>query len=215
MAAPLPTLRKKLAERRKHRDADNRAIKKLLKLIARAKRKPGHVSDAGVKFIADFEGFYAEPYNDPVGHATVGFGKLLHLGAVTPADRRAIWISGQVKPGVLTRDEARRLLRSELTRVYEPAVLKLFKPGAPLAGRWTQNLHDALVSVAFNLGVGAVTPGTGGFETLGRAIQAGSVKQIADALPLYNRGGGKVLPGLTRRRKAERRLILSGSYKTN
>jgi lysozyme len=171
-------------------------------------------SDAGVQFISEFEGFYAEPYNDPAGFATVGFGHLLGYRPVSANDRKAIWIDGQETPGRLTQDEARRLLARELSQTYEPPVRALFLDGGPLAGKFEQSLFDALVSFAYNLGPGAVTPGTSGFETVGRAIQSGSRNGIADSLLLYDRAGGQQLPGLTRRRRAERRLIRAGNYST-
>lgn len=169
-------------------------------------------SPAGVRFIADFEGFLAVPSDELDGHATVGIGHLIHHGPVTDADRRGIWIDGQKRPGRLTRQEAERLLAKDLAERFDPAVRRLFLDGGPLQGKFEQTLFDALVSFAYNLGTGAVTPGTPGFETIGRAITAGSRTQIADAVLLYDKANGSALPGLTRRRRAERRLILTGEY---
>ena len=156
--------------------------------------------------------FLAVPSDELDGHATVGIGHLIHYGPVTDADRRGIWVEGQRTPGRLTRDEAERLLARDLAETYEPAVRRLFEPGQYLAGRFEQALFDALVSFAYNLGPASLTPGTPGFETLGRAIQSGSRKAIAESLLLYDKAGGVALPGLTRRRRAERRLILTGEY---
>lgn len=191
-----------------------RAIRYLRSLVrkARAVTPETDTSEAGVRFISDFEGFLAVPSDELDGHATVGIGHLIHHGPVTAEDRRGIWIEGQKNPGRLTRDEAERLLARDLATRYEPAVRKLFLPGGPLEGRFEQTLFDALVSFAYNLGPGAVTPGTQGFETVGRAISAGDRKAIAEALLLYDKAGGVALPGLTRRRRAERRLILAGEY---
>ena len=169
-------------------------------------------SPAGVRFIADFEGFLAVPSDELDGHATVGIGHLIHHGPVTDADRRGIWIEGQQTPGRLTREEAERLLAKDLAERFDPAVRRLFLGNGPLAGKFEQTLFDALVSFAYNLGTGAVTPGTPGFETVGRAIAAGDRKAIADAVLLYDKANGQALPGLTRRRRAERRLILTGEY---
>lgn len=65
----------------------------------------------------------------------------------------------------------------------------------------TQNQFDALVSFTYNCGAGSL-------KTL---VKNRTINQIADALLLYNKGSGKVLAGLTRRRQAERTLFLSGS----
>jgi GH24 family phage-related lysozyme (muramidase) len=191
-----------------------KAVRKLRKILARkTDASNARLSPAGTKFVSDFEGYFSDPYNDPVGYATVGFGHLLGYRPVNAADRNGIWVPGQRKPGRLTVEEARELLARDISRDYAPTVRRLFIDG-PLAGQFDQALFDALVSFAYNLGVGSVRPGTVGFETIGRAIERGDRKAIADAMLLYDKAGGIALPGLTRRRKAERRLILTGNYST-
>jgi lysozyme len=171
------------------------------------------LSKAGLEFIAEFEGFPndGKPYNDPVRFATVGYGHLIGYRPVKPSDYWSIWIEGQNRPGRLNKAEARALLSDDLRHDYEPAVRKLFMPGEPLEGKYTQGRYDALVSFAFNLGPGAVQ-GISGFETMGRAIQAGDIRAIGDAFLLYDKAGGSALAGLTRRREAEKRLFLTGHY---
>lgn len=229
----LDRLRSKLRRRRRSRDRQarlwrrtgraghgkaarrhSRAVRYLRSLIRKATTvsEDSAVSPQGVRFISDFEGFLAVPSDELDGHATVGIGHLIHFGPVTDADRRGIWVEGQKTPGRLTREEAERLLARDLAETYEPAVRRLFLPGGPLAGKFEQALYDALVSFAYNLGAWSVVPGTPGFETLGRAISAGNRRGIADALLLYDKANGAALPGLTRRRRAERRLIITGDY---
>jgi lysozyme len=171
------------------------------------------MTPAGVKFIAEFEGFPngGKPYNDPVGYATVGYGHLIGYRPVKPADASAIWVATQDNPGRLTEKEAQELLRQDLRKDYEPAVRALFARGGSLQDQFTTGRYEALVSFAYNLGPGSVK-GVSGFETIGRAIEAGDLKAIADAILLYDRAGGSALAGLTRRRKAERRLFLTGNY---
>ena len=67
---------------------------------------------------------------------------------------------------------------------------------------WTQNQFDALVSFTFNCGAG-------NFKKL---IENGkrSIKAISDAIPRYNKAGGRVLSGLTRRRSEEKALFDRG-----
>ena len=193
--------------------------KELTKEIKPLKQKlknsvtPKPISDKGIDFIADFEGFYSKPYNDPVGYATVGYGHLLGYRPVLPADKKGIWVKGQKVRGQLSQKEAKILLRNKLRSKYEPTVKGLFSFGGPLYGKFTQNRYDALVSFAFNLGPASLT-GVSGFETIGKAIKSGNLKQIGDAMLLYDKAGGNALPGLTRRRKAERRLFLDGNYST-
>jgi GH24 family phage-related lysozyme (muramidase) len=165
-----------------------------------------------VKFISEFEGYFAKPYNDPVGYATVGFGHLIGYRPVQPGDHQSTWIERQQRPGVLTEPEARRLLKKDLAKNYEPAVRELFEGDGPLVGA-PQHVFDALVSFAYNLGAASVT-GIPGFETIGRAIDEGNIKKIGDAMLLYNKAGGSTLPGLVRRRRAERRMVRRGIYST-
>lgn len=68
-----------------------------------------------------------------------------------------------------------------------------------------QNQFDALVSFAYNCGAG----------NLNKLVLGRSITQIADALLAYNKGGGKVLTGLVRRRQAERALFLSEEKQKN
>lgn len=201
-------------KKRGHRRAairHSRAVRYLRSLIRKAATE-SDTSAAGLRFISDFEGYFAEPYNDPVGYATVGIGHLLGYRPVNESDRRGVWVEGQKTPGRLTREEAERLLAKDLAKSYEPAVRRLFEEGGYLHGQFEQAFFDALVSFSYNLGPGSVTPGTPGFETIGRAIRFGKRSAIADAVLLYDKAGGKALPGLTRRRRAERRLILTGEY---
>lgn len=116
-----------------------------------------------------------------------------------PAD---VWTIGyghtgsDVKQGmVITQAEADRLLQQDLER-FEKNVMKFNNKY-----HWTQNEFDALVSFAFNIGsIDQLTAN-------GTRTKA----QIAQAMLLYNKAGGKVLPGLTKRRQAERQLFLTPS----
>jgi len=198
--------------RRGHKKAarvHQRAVKKLRTLLDRLTTVQP-VSNNGIRFIAEFEGFYSKPYNDPVGFATVGYGHLIRYGPVKASDHTSVWLKGQRTPGRLTEAEARKLLKERVAADYSPPVRALFTDG-PLKGKFHQGALDALVSFAFNLGPASVQ-GVPGFETIGRAIESGSLAQIAQALPLYDKAGGQALAGLTRRRKAEAHLLLTGMY---
>lgn len=232
MSAPLSTLRRKKQRRVKARrrewrlwkrtgrldhlkafKAHQRAVRKLRRLISGAST-PSSISPAGVHFIASFEGYSRTPTDALDGFSTVGIGHLIAHRRVTAEDRRAIWVKGQKVPGQLTRAEAERLLAADLAKTYEPAVLDLFKKGAPLEGKWSDPVMSALTSFTFNCGIQSLH-GAPGFETIGRAVQSGSFRAIGDALLLYDHGPNGPLAGLTRRRRAERRLLLTGSYRTD
>lgn len=96
-----------------------------------------------------------------------------------------------VLPGmVITHAQAEALLLTDLQK-YEKYVNDT---GLTL----NQCQFDALVSFTYNCGVG----------NLKKLIRGRSLTQIADAMLSFNKGSGKVLPGLTRRRKEERALFL-------
>jgi GH24 family phage-related lysozyme (muramidase) len=143
-------------------------------------------SAAGIALIKEFEGFPfgGRPYQDPVGVWTIGYG---HTRGVGPNSPR------------ITERQASALLQADLDRVYEPHVERL-----PIATALNQHQFDALVSFVYNLGPGAIASDTG----IGRALRARDWRRAADEMLRWNRAGGRVLAGLTRRRQAERRLFL-------
>jgi lysozyme len=149
------------------------------------------LSRAGAELIARFEGFVPRPYDDAAGHATIGFGHLIHHGRVTAADR-ARW-------GTISRERGLALLSEdarEATRAVEQHVRVSL----------TQEELDALVSFVFNVGAGAFAS-----STLLRKLNAGDRHGAADELLRWSRADGRVLEGLLSRRRAERALFLSSS----
>jgi lysozyme len=95
-----------------------------------------------------------------------------------------------------SKDEVNGILRADLQR-FERGVAQLI----PVA--LTQGQFDALVSFAFNLGLGGVQR-----STLRQKVLRGEA-EAADEFLKFTRGGGKVLPGLVKRRQDERSLFLS------
>lgn len=154
------------------------------------------VSKRGVEFIANHEGFRGYAYNDPVNHATVGFGHLLHHGPVTAADQQR-W--GTKERPKLSREQALKLLALDLTG-RETAVDRLVKV------KLNQNEFDALVSLFFNIGEGNFQR-----STLLKRLNEGNRKAAAEQFAVWNKAGVplKVLPGLTTRRAAEAKLFLT------
>lgn len=92
----------------------------------------------------------------------------------------------------ITQAQADAYLVSDLAK-FEKAVDSLGR-------NWTQGQYDALVSFAFNCGAG----------NLNKLVSNRTNQQIADTMLAYNKGSGKVLAGLVRRRQAERALFMSG-----
>ena len=152
------------------------------------------VSENGKKLVRDAEGFFSKPYNDPAGHATIGYGHLLHRGNVTAADR-AQW-------GTLSEPQARKLLDGDINEVAAQ-VKSLVK--VPL----TQGQFDALVSFGFNLGTGK---GGLGDSTLLRKLNegdyAGAQKEFGRWVKATDTNGNLItLPGLVTRRANEAALF--------
>lgn len=148
------------------------------------------LSQQGLELIKHFEGLFLKAYLCPAKVWTIGWG---HTGKRHN--------DGSVKRGQeITRVQADLLLAEDMAAKYVPAVRRLVK--VPL----TQPEFDALVSFHFN--TGAL-----GKSTLLRLLNAGDRAGAAAQFDRWTRGGGKVLPGLVRRRKAERRLFETGELK--
>ena len=96
-----------------------------------------------------------------------------------------------------SKAEVDGLLSADLIR-FEVGVARLFSMVL------TQNQNDALVSFAFNLGLGGLQR-----STLRSKVLRGETQEAADEFLKFTRGGGKVLPGLVKRRNDERALFLS------
>lgn len=144
------------------------------------------ISNNGIDLIKEFEGCRLAAYRDSVGVLTIGYGWTY------PVDGRPI------KPGMtIAQETAERLLKTGLVS-YENDVLKLVRV------KLTQNQFDALVSFAYNLGARALST-----STLLRKLNTGDYAGAADEFLRWNKAGDEVLPGLARRREAERALFLS------
>ncbi|QLD07648.1 lysozyme [Citrobacter freundii] len=143
-------------------------------------------SDKGIALIKQFEGCKLTAYQDSVGVWTIGYGW------TQPVDGKSIRAGMTIK-----QETAERLLKTGLVS-YESDVSRLVKVGM------TQGQFDALVSFTYNLGARSLST-----STLLRKLNAGDYAGAADEFLRWNKAGGKVLNGLTRRREAERALFLS------
>jgi len=143
-------------------------------------------NQATLDLIKHFEGLFFDAYICPGGVWTIGYG---HTGLRHN--------DGTVKRGrKVTLSEAEKLLKHDL-RYFERAVDRLVK--VPL----NENQFGALVSFTFNVGEGAL-----GRSTLLKKLNAGDYAGAAKQFARWNRGGGRVLRGLTRRRAAEAALFM-------
>lgn len=140
------------------------------------------ISDRGVELVASFEGCRLEAYRCPAGVWTIGYG---HTAGVKPGDRLS------------SEEEAKKLLKEDLKK-YGDYVNSCVKKGQ-ITFPLNQNRFDALTSFCYNCGNG----------NLQKLVSGRDAETVANKLPAYNKGGGRVLPGLVRRREEERKLFLS------
>lgn len=154
-------------------------------------------SDNGVAMLASFEKFVSKPYLDMVGVWTIGYGNTYY-----PNGKR---VKSTDKP--LTLAEATKLKLDIVNRDFAAAVNIMFTAEIE-KGRMTQNMFDALVSLAYNIGVSGLQG-----SSVARLVKANKKTQAADAFLLWNKGKvngvRKVIKGLTNRREAERALFLT------
>jgi lysozyme len=144
------------------------------------------LSIEGLKLIKEFEGLRLKAYLDPVNIPTIGIGTTIYPTGI------------KVKLGdTITEKQAEEFLLHDL-EVFHSCLKRAIT--APV----TQNQADALLSWCYNVGCGAATG-----STLIKKHNAGDFKGAAEEFLRWNKAGGKVLPGLTRRREAERKLYLT------
>ena len=145
------------------------------------------ISEKGLSMIERFEGCLLKASNKLDGVWTIGYGQT------------GSYYGKRVRRGMTTTKAlAHAWLRDHSIKTYEDAVTRAVK--VPL----NQNQFDALVSFAYNIGVGAMAG-----STALRKLNAGDYAGAADALTMWTKCNGKVLAGLVRRRKEERALFLT------
>lgn len=141
-----------------------------------------NINQAGLELIKEFEGCRLTSYRDAGGIYTIGWGH-----------------TKGVKPGMqITKERAERLLEQDIY-IFELAVNKAIA-GTPT----TQNQFSAMCSLAYNIG-----PGQFGKSTVIKQHRAGRYGLAAAAFLLWVKVGRRTLPGLLRRRRAERELYLT------
>jgi len=158
------------------------------------------VSDACVEMIKHHEGVRSKPYRCPAGLWTIGVGHVLYPEqAKLKLEERSAYPLRPEHDKIWSDVGIDAILRSDLTR-FESGVLRLC-PGAINS----QAHFDALVSFSFNVGLGSLQS-----STLRMKYNRGEYEAAADEFVKWNKAGGRILPGLTRRRLEEQALFLTG-----
>lgn len=135
-------------------------------------------SALAISSIASFEGFRGSAYRDPVGIPTIGYGetKGVHMG------------------DTITPREALERLRTSADEHGQGMARCIHVPVS-------QGEYDAFLSFSYNVGVGAFCR-----STLAKKLNAQDYEGACKELLKWNRAGGRVLPGLTKRRQEEYKL---------
>lgn len=144
------------------------------------------VIDIASGLCREFEGFSSKPYICPAGYATIGWGSTRY------ADGRLVTL----KDTPITKDEADALLNRDLLNFYK-SVATLCPGILGYVG-----VSAAILDFTYNLGPARLKA-----STLRRRINDGNFDEAKLELAKWVRGGGRVLPGLVRRRAAEIKLF--------
>ena len=141
------------------------------------------ILDLATELCKRFEGFSSKPYMCPAGIPTIGYGSTYY------EDRRKVTL--QDSP--ISPERALQLLQHELKTTFASGVFRQ----CPVLATDTKKFN-AIVDFCYNLGVGRLQT-----STLKRKINAQDWEGAKEQLMLWVRGGGRVLPGLVKRRSAE------------
>ena len=157
------------------------ALVLMLTFIPEVRAETYTISDNCVDLVARFEGCRLNAYKCPAGVWTIGYGH-------TTGVKQGMTLANEA--------EAKELLREDLAK-YANSVNNCIGNGT-ISFEMNQNRFDALVSFTFNCGSG----------NLEKLVKGKTAETVAQRILTYNRGGGKILPSLTKRREAERDLFL-------
>ena len=145
------------------------------------------ISQRGLDLIKDFEGFSSTAYLDVVNIPTIGWGNTFY------ADGTKVKLGDQI-----SKTDALKLLEVIANRDFADKIFPLIKV------KVTQNQFDAMVSLAYNIGVGNFLK-----STLLKKLNASDFAGAGEEFLKWNKAGGKEVLGLTRRREREKQLFLS------
>ena len=147
-----------------------------------------------LKLIKKWEGCRLEAYRCPADVPTIGYG-------ATRLANRAVRMGDTI-----TQQEADEMLLHEVENLFAPGVFALL----PLAKKWRGEQTAAIISFAYNVGLGALEE-----STLRKRLLAGedATKVVIEELPRWNKAGNKVLEGLVNRRKDEVALFTGSVQK--
>lgn len=133
-----------------------------------------------VGLVAGFEGYRELSYDDGVGVQTIGFGR-----------------TEGVKQGQKTDPVREVIALSRTLDAFADEVLECVGRDVPMY----QHEFDAFVSLAYNIGTAAFCRGS-----IPKLLREGRYVEACDRIRVYNKAGGRVMPGLVKRREVEARM---------
>ena len=134
------------------------------------------------ELIKDFEGFREIAYKCPAGVWTYGYG----------------WTHGVKEGDTITEEKASELVEQEVIKIAEQVKDVLSEE---VFAKLTENQVCALIDFVYNLGLGNFKE-----STLCKMIKNGQIMEAGNQFERWVKAGGKVLPGLVKRREAEKEL---------
>lgn len=153
-------------------------------------KAPMTTSDKGIDFIKRWEGSRQEVYLDPIGLPTLGVGHLL-----SPEELKLFPVGTK-----LSLEQVNGFLRKDLSKAE-------FTVSDKVVHDLDQHEFDSLVSFVFNIGEGNFSK-----STLLRLLNSGLIEDASKEFSRWIYAKGKILPGLVKRREAEKNLFLKGDY---
>ena len=164
-------------------------------------------SENGIHLMHEFEGYRNKPYKCSAKIWTVGWGHAMYPAQLKLPNIRKEGYTGMIRDDyplapednrVWSKEELVEIFKNDLVS-FERGVLRLVPS---VAGH--QSKFDALVALSFNIGLGNLQKSQVRIKA-NREDWDGA----AEAFMQWSKAGGKVLPGLVRRRNAEKALFLS------
>jgi lysozyme len=147
-----------------------------------------HMTDEGIALIKQWEGFRAHAYRDPVGILTIGYGHTSMAGAPRVHDAMQV-----------TESEADAMLRRDVNAVAQDVARALRCNVSP-------QQFSALVSFCYNVGAENFRK-----SSVLDAVNRHDLQSVPRRLALWTKAGGRILPGLVKRRAAEAAMFIGGS----
>lgn len=143
------------------------------------------ISNKGLELIKEFEGFSSTAYLCPAKIPTIGYGNTFW------EDGRKVRLGEQI-----SKTKALELLEFVANKDFSQKIYPLIKVEV------NQNQFDALVSLAYNIGVGAFSN-----STLLKKLNEKDFIAASNEFLRWDKSGGQRLLGLTRRRQREKELF--------